>query len=89
VDRGGAWVHADVHTALGVGLYRYGFCAVEARVCAELLRPGDVFVDGGANIGLFALRGATVSDRWGVSWHASRPPAQWICSKRTLGLMAS
>lgn len=60
VDLGGAWVRADLRTPLGVGLYRYGFCAVEARLCAELLRPGDVFVDGGANIGLFALRGATV-----------------------------
>lgn len=59
VDLGGAWVHADLRTPLGLGLYRYGFCAVEARMCAELLRPGDVFVDGGANIGLFTLRGAT------------------------------
>ncbi|MEJ7783923.1 MAG: FkbM family methyltransferase [Solirubrobacteraceae bacterium] len=60
VDIGGAWVGADLRTPLGVGLYRYGFCAPEALVCAELLLPGDVFVDGGANIGLFTLRAATV-----------------------------
>lgn len=60
VDIGSARVHADLRTPLGLGLYRYGFHAVEARVCAALLRRGDVFVDGGANIGLFALRGASV-----------------------------
>lgn len=53
-------MHADLRTPLGLRLYRYGFCAVEARVCEALLQPGDVLVDGGANIGLFALRGATV-----------------------------
>lgn len=59
VDVGGATVVADLRTPLGLGLYRYGFCATEARVCRALLRDGDVFVDGGANIGLFALRAAS------------------------------
>jgi FkbM family methyltransferase len=43
-----------------LSLYRYGFCAPEARVCSALLRAGDVFVDGGANIGMFSLRAATI-----------------------------
>lgn len=60
VDIGGAEVNADLRTSLGLRLYRYGFCEPEARVCAALLHPGDVFVDGGANVGLFALRGAAV-----------------------------
>ena len=58
VEIGGARVRADLRTPLGLGLYRYGFCAPELRVLAKLLRPGDVFVDGGANIGLFSLVGA-------------------------------
>lgn len=60
VDVGGASVQADLRTPLGLSLYRYGFCSAEVRVCSELLRPGDVFVDGGANIGLFTLRGAAM-----------------------------
>lgn len=60
VNLGGYWVYADLRTPLGLALYRYGFCAVEARVCSALLRSGDVFVDGGANVGLFALRAAEV-----------------------------
>jgi FkbM family methyltransferase len=58
VDIGGARVIADVRTPHGVGLYRYGFCSAEARLLKRLLRPGDIFVDGGANIGLLSLVGA-------------------------------
>ena len=58
VDIGGARIHAHLGTPLGLGLYRYGFCPPEARLLARLLRPGDVFVDGGANIGLFSFIGA-------------------------------
>lgn len=58
VEIGGARVRADLHTPLGLGLYRYGSCSAEVRLLPKLLRPGDVFVDGGANIGLFALIGS-------------------------------
>lgn len=58
VEVGGARVRADLSTPLGLSLYRYGFCPPEARLLARLLRPGDVFVDGGANVGLFSLLGA-------------------------------
>ena len=55
VDIAGARIRADLRTPLGLGLYRYGFCPPEARLVAKLLRPGDVLVDGGANVGLFSL----------------------------------
>jgi len=55
VDIGGARIRADVRTPLGLSLYRYGFCSPESRLLPKLLRPGDVFVDGGANIGLFSF----------------------------------
>lgn len=58
VEIGEARVRADLRTPLGLGLYRYGFCSAEAKLLPKLLRPGDVFVDGGANIGLFSLIGA-------------------------------
>ena len=54
----GVRVHADLHTPLGLSLYRYGFCSPELTLLPQLLRPGDIFIDGGANIGLFSLIGA-------------------------------
>lgn len=52
---GGARFRADLRTPFGLSLYRYGFRPPEAKVLVRLLRPGDVFVDGGANMGLFSL----------------------------------
>ncbi|MGH2845282.1 MAG: FkbM family methyltransferase, partial [Thermoleophilaceae bacterium] len=54
----GVRVRADLGTPLGLRLYRYGFCDPEAEVLRGLLAPGDVFVDGGANVGLFTLTAA-------------------------------
>jgi len=54
----GARVRADLHTPLGLSLYRYGFCSPEVRLLPQLLLPGDIFIDGGANIGVFSLIGA-------------------------------
>ncbi|MGI8731385.1 MAG: FkbM family methyltransferase [Solirubrobacteraceae bacterium] len=60
VEIGWARVHADLRTPLGLGLYRYGFCPAEARLLPKLLLPGDLVVDGGANIGLLSLIAAGV-----------------------------
>jgi FkbM family methyltransferase len=57
-DGGRSRMIADLRTALGLGLYRYGFDAPEINLLRRLLRPGDTFVDGGANVGLFALAAA-------------------------------
>lgn len=54
-DDGHSRIVADLRTALGLALYRYGFNALEIELVCRLLRPGDTFVDGGANIGLFTL----------------------------------
>lgn len=54
----GVRVRADLGTPLGLRLYRYGFCDPEADVIRRLLAPGDVVIDGGANIGLFTLTAA-------------------------------
>jgi FkbM family methyltransferase len=45
----------DLRTALGVRLYRYPYEDPEIALIAGLLEAGDVFVDGGANVGLFSL----------------------------------
>jgi FkbM family methyltransferase len=49
---------ADLRTATGLALYRYGLKDPELDLVRMLLRPSDVFVDAGANIGLFSLIGA-------------------------------
>jgi FkbM family methyltransferase len=54
----GLRVYADLGSAQGLRLFRYGLRLPEAGLLERLLRPGDVFVDGGANIGLFSLPAA-------------------------------
>lgn len=62
-DSGRSKIVADLSTPLGLGLYRYpGYWDSDLDVLDEL-RAGDVFVDCGANIGLFTLVAADrVSD---------------------------
>jgi FkbM family methyltransferase len=50
---------ADLTTAGGLGLYRYGRFDLDVEIVRRLLQPGDIFVDGGANVGLFTLAAAT------------------------------
>jgi FkbM family methyltransferase len=56
-DGGRSRIEADLGTAMGLALYRYGHVVGDSDIelVRRLLRPGDVFVDGGANIGLFSL----------------------------------
>jgi FkbM family methyltransferase len=48
-------VLADLRTALGLTLYRYGVADADMALVRRLLRPSDIFIDGGANVGLFTL----------------------------------
>jgi FkbM family methyltransferase len=48
-------VIADLGTAYGLGLYRYGWQNPDVELVTALLRPSDVFVDGGAHVGMFTL----------------------------------
>jgi FkbM family methyltransferase len=57
-DGGRSSIHADLSTPLGLLLYRYGVRDTDIELTKRLLAPGDVFVDGGANIGLFTLAAA-------------------------------
>ena len=54
-DEGRSIFIADLRTSLGLGMYRYGYSDPELDLVGNLLRTGDVFVDGGANVGLFSL----------------------------------
>ena len=54
-DDGRSSIYADLRTPLGLGLYRYGHRDVDIALVGRLLQPDDVFIDGGANVGLFTL----------------------------------
>jgi FkbM family methyltransferase len=54
-DGGRSRIVADLRTCLGLRLFRYGVQDPELDLVRLLLRPGDVFVDAGANVGLFSL----------------------------------
>jgi FkbM family methyltransferase len=62
-DGGRMSIYADLQTPAGLILYRYGHDDPDVELCGRLLGPGDVFVDGGANIGLFTL---VAADRVGA-----------------------
>jgi FkbM family methyltransferase len=57
-DGGRTSIYADLGTPLGLLLYRYGVRDADIALTKKLLAPGDVFVDGGANVGLFTLAAA-------------------------------
>jgi FkbM family methyltransferase len=55
---GAAKIALDPGTPHGRRWFAYGFCEPAARVLQALLEPGEVAIDGGANIGLFTLLAA-------------------------------
>jgi FkbM family methyltransferase len=55
---GGPRVAVDLRTPHGRRLFAYGFGEPSARAMEALLRPGEVVIDGGANIGLFTVLAA-------------------------------
>jgi FkbM family methyltransferase len=64
---GGGSVAVDLGTPHGRRLFAYGFCEPASRAMRLLLRPDDVVIDAGANIGLFTvLAAARVGPRGGV-----------------------
>jgi FkbM family methyltransferase len=57
-DDGRSRIVVDVRTRFGYGIYRYGHHDPDIDFIRGLLAPGDIFVDGGAHIGLFSLAAA-------------------------------
>lgn len=61
VDLGvGIRVVADLSTPLGLSLYRYRpYLDPDLELVRSYLAPGDVFIDGGSNVGLYTLVAAS------------------------------
>jgi FkbM family methyltransferase len=58
-DDGRARMAVSLDTALGLTLYRYGLRDPDIEGVRRLLSSGDLFVDGGANVGLYSLVAAS------------------------------
>lgn len=54
----GVRVECDLDTPIGSHVYRHGWCDAAADTVTRLAPVGGVVVDGGANVGLFALTAA-------------------------------
>lgn len=83
---GRSLVEVDLRTSLGLRLYRYpSWMEADLQVVRDSLGPGDVFVDGGANIGLFTL---VAAERVGPSGRviAVEPGPVRRCLERNLDL---
>jgi FkbM family methyltransferase len=86
LPRFGFAVDADLDTAIGMHLYRHGWCDVAASAIAQLARPGDVVIDGGANVGLFALAASTVVGATGAVHAVEAAPATAELLRRNVAM---
>jgi FkbM family methyltransferase len=81
-----ARIIADLRTPLGLSLYRYGFCDPLAALIWATLRPGDSFLDGGANVGLFTLVAASAVGERGKVVACEPAPETMKLLRRNLAL---
>jgi FkbM family methyltransferase len=66
-DESGTIVVVDLRTAFGKRVYRYGpYVDPDFDILRRFLRPGDVFVDCGANLGQFTLTAARLVGPTGI-----------------------
>jgi FkbM family methyltransferase len=86
LGNGGLRVWADLATALGLEIYRYGCNDRDLVFVGDLLNPGDVLVDAGANVGLFSLVAAEIVGPPGRVY--AFEPRRWcydlLCRNRSL-----
>lgn len=54
-DEGRSRIYADIRTGFGRYLYRFRDADPDLCFVRQLLEPGQVFVDGGAHVGMFTL----------------------------------
>ncbi len=64
VKLGDVRILVDLESSLGKSLYRYG-APLEAHDFADLVHRGDLVIDGGANVGVFALLAAQATGSTG------------------------
>jgi FkbM family methyltransferase len=60
LGRRGVFFDLDLTTASGLHIYRHGWHDEAADAIEQLVAPGGVVIDGGANVGGFALTAASV-----------------------------
>lgn len=86
VSFAGGYIEADLKTAQGRGFYRYRSFDPSLSLVTRLLRPGDVFIDAGANIGQFTLAGARCIGGTGRVWSFEASPSTVERLRRNVSL---
>jgi FkbM family methyltransferase len=80
----GVFVDADLDTAIGLQVYRHGWCDAAADAAEYLVGPGGVVIDGGANIGAFSLVAASVVGPGGEVHAIEAAPATAALLRRSV-----
>lgn len=85
-DEGHARIYADIGTGFGRFLYRFRDADPDLAFIRSLLRPGDVFIDGGAHVGMMSIVASRAVGPEGVV-HAYEPnPATFANLSRNIEL---
>ena len=86
IGRRGVWLELDLDTEIGLHVYRHGWTDDLAGALDALLAPGDVVVDGGANIGGFTLVAASIVGPSGAVHAVEAAPATAALLRRSVAL---
>ena len=86
IGRRGVFLELDLDTEIGLHVYRHGWSDDIAGALDALLEPGDVVVDGGANIGGFTLVAASIVGPGGAVHAVEAAPATAALLRRSVAL---
>ena len=75
LGRRGMYFDLDLDTPMGLHIYRHGWHDEAAEALGQLVAPGGVVIDGGANVGGFTLTAASIVGPQGVVHAVEAAPA--------------
>jgi FkbM family methyltransferase len=84
LGRRGVFFDLDLGTPSGLHIYRHGWHDLAGDAIEQLVAPGGVVIDGGANVGGFTLTAASVVGPQGVVHAVEAAPATAELLRRTV-----
>jgi len=85
-DGGRSRILADIRTAFGRQLYRFRGASPDLEFVRSALGPGDVFIDGGAHVGMFSLVAARAVGPSGAVYAFEPNPLSFAMLRRNVEL---
>jgi FkbM family methyltransferase len=86
LGRRGVFFDLDLGTASGLHIYRHGWHDEAGEAIEQLVAPGGVVIDGGANVGGFTLTAASVLGPAGAVHAVEAAPATAELLRRTVAV---